>query len=288
MSVTRRTIIQSMLTVPLLAAGNAVGAADEASARLIMLENRHGGRLGVAVLDLAGGTRLAHRAGERFAMCSTFKFLAAAAVLARVDRGEDRLERRIKFSNADLVEYSPVTKNHVADGMTVAEVCDAAITLSDNTAGNLLLATLSGPSGLTAFARTLGDEITRLDRIEPDLNEARPGDPRDTTTPAAMLETMRKIVLGDALSTTSRERLAAWLIANKTGDTRLRAGLPKTWRIGDKTGSGGNGGSNDIAVAWPPGRAPFLIAAYFAESRGSAEQRNAVLAEVGQIVAAGV
>lgn len=285
--ITRRIVIGGLLASASLGGGPA-RAAGEAVARLADLEKRHGGRLGVAVLDLAKGVRIEHRAGERFALCSTFKFLAAAAVLARVDRNEERLDRRITYTDADLVAYSPVTGKHVADGMTVGELCDAAVTLSDNTAGNLLLASLGGPSGLTAYARTLGDTITRLDRIETALNEATPGDLRDTTTPAAMLETMRKLIVGDALAAASRAQLIAWLVAGKTGDARLRAGFPAGWRVGDKTGTGGHAATNDIAVAWPPGRAPILVAAYYAESRATPDQRNAVLAAVGQIIAASV
>jgi beta-lactamase class A len=219
-------------------------------------------------------------------MCSTFKFLAAACVLARVDKKEERLDRRVTFAESDLVTYSPVTKDRVgAGGMSVAELCEAAMTLSDNSAGNLLLASFGGPAGLTAFARSLGDDVTRLDRTETALNEATPGDPRDTTSPAAMLETMRKLVVGDALSAAAREQLIAWLIANKTGDKRLRAGLPKDWRVGDKTGSGDHGVANDIGIAWPPGRAPIIVSAYFAESPQSMEARSTVLEMVGRIVA---
>ncbi len=261
---------------------------DEVKARLVELEGKSGGRLGVAMLDTATGNRFGHRADERFALCSTFKFLAAACVLTRIDRKEEQLDRRIIFTEKDLVTYSPVTKEHVGTGMTLAELCEAAITLSDNTAGNLLLASLGGPAGLTAYARSLGDLVTRLDRIETELNEAKPGDPRDTTTPAAMLENLRKTVLEDALSKSSREQLTAWLVANKTGDKRLRAGFPKDWRVGDKTGSGENGAANDIAIAWPPGRAPIIVTVYFAESVLSADERNHVIAEVGRIVAAGV
>jgi beta-lactamase class A len=220
-------------------------------------------------------------------MCSTFKFLAAACVLARVDRGEESVGRRVVYGKADLVPYSPVTEKHVGEGgLAIGEICEAAVTLSDNTAGNLLLDSFGGPSGLTAYTRSLGDDVTRLDRRETELNEARPGDPRDTTTPAAMVEIMRKTVLGTVLSTGSREQLAAWLVANKTGDKRLRAGVPKGWQVGDKTGSGANNATNDIAVIWPPGRAPIVVVAYYAEARGSDEERSAVLAEVGRLAAA--
>ena len=227
-----------------------------------------------------------HRADERFAMCSTFKFLAAAFVLARVERGEEHRERRVRFTKEDLVPYSPVTEAHTDEtGMTLDALCEAAITRSDNTAGNLLLASFGGPQGLTAYARSLGDSVTRLDRTETQLNEATPGDVRDTTTPAAMGENMRRLLIGNALSAASRERLSAWLIANRTGDRRLRAGLPAGWRVGDKTGSNGRSATNDIAIVWPPQGGPFLVTAYYDAPSLSEEQRNAVLADVGRVVA---
>jgi beta-lactamase class A len=228
----------------------------------------------------------AHRGNERFALCSTYKFLAAAFVMARVDRKEENLARRIVYGKGDLVTYSPITEKHGGkDGLAVGEICEAALTLSDNTAGNLLLDSFGGPEKLTAYMRSLGDDITRLDRRETALNEATPGDPRDTTTPLAMLEALQKIVLGTALSSSSREQLTAWLVANKTGDKRLRAGLPKDWRVGDKTGSGENNAANDVAVMWPPGRAPIIVTAFYAEAGASDSERNAVLSEVGRLAA---
>jgi beta-lactamase class A len=251
------------------------------------LKRRHGGRLGVAVLDSAGVSVIAHRGDERFALCSTFKFLAAALVLARVDRKQESLTRRIVYAGDYLVPYFPVTEKHAgASGLTVGEICEAAMTLSDNTAGNLLLDSFGGPAELTAYVRSLGDNVTRLDRREPDLNEAKAGDPRDTTSPVAMLEVLRKTDLGTALSTSSREQLTVWLVANHTGDKRLRAGVPKGRRVGDKTGSGANNATNDIAVIWPPMRAPIVVATYYAEARESDDQRNAVLSEVGRLASA--
>ena len=186
-----------------------------------------------------------------------------------------------------LPESAQILQKHVgAGGLSVGEICEAAMTLSDNTAGNLLLDSFGGPAGLTAYMRSLGDSVTRLDRRETELNEAKPGDPRDTTTPNAMLEILRKTVLGTALSTSSREQLTAWLVANKTGDKRLRAGVPKDWRIGDKTGSGENNATNDVAVMWPPDRAPTIVAAYYAEAHASVDERNAVLSEIGRLAAA--
>ena len=278
------------LTSALLGAGFTAFAStredDALSLRMAGVEKESGGRLGGAILDLSTNLQIAHRADERFPMCSTFKVLASALVLHRVDSGSERLDRRIAFASSDVVAYSPATKPRAgSEGMTVAEICRAAMTLSDNTAANLLLASFGGPPALTAFVRSLGDPVTRLDRIETDLNEAAPGDPRDTTTPAAMLKTLRNLVLGNVLASASRTRLSKWLTENKTGDTRLRAGFPRGWVIGDKTGSGENGTANDIAVIWPPRRAPVLVTAYLTQAPGTAEDRNTVLANVGRAIA---
>ncbi|HWU75842.1 MAG TPA: class A beta-lactamase [Rhodanobacter sp.] len=255
-------------------------------ARLAALQRRHGGRLGVAMLDTGTGRRIAQRGDERFLLCSTFKVLAVAAVLARVDAGKERLDRRIVYGPDALLDYAPVTRQHVgAHGMTVAALCEAAITLSDNTAANLLLASLGGPAGVTRFVRGLGDPVTRLDRTEPALNEGSPGDMRDTTTPNAMLATLQRLLLGKVLADASRERLAGWLRACTTGTGRLRAGMPPHWQAGDKTGSGAHGESNDVAIFWPPQRKPILVTAYYAGSSADSKQRNAVLAEVGRIAA---
>lgn len=249
------------------------------------IEAESGGRLGVAVLDTPSGERIGHRADERFPMCSTFKLLAAAAILARVDAERERLDRRIRFEAGDVVVNSPITKDrHGGDGMSLAELCEAAMTASDNTAGNLLLANLGGPAGLTAYARSLGDTVTRLDRIEPELNEALPGDPRDTTTPAAMLANLHTLALANALSAKSRDQLVQWLVGNKTGDTRLRAGLPAEWRAGDKTGAGDNGTTNDVGLIWPPDRAPVIVSVYLTGTSATGERRNASVASVGRAV----
>jgi len=265
----------------------AVDAAEEAATtRLAALERQHGGRLGVAMLDTGNGRRVGHRADERFLMCSTFKLLAVAAVLARVDHGVERLGRRIVFGQDALLAYAPVTSHRVgAPGMTVAELCEAAITVSDNTAANLLLASLGGPAAVTAYVRSLGDDATRLDRIEPELNVASPGDLRDTTTPSSMLADLHTLLLGNALSAASREQLATWLCATSTGLEQLRAGMPAGWRVGDKTGSGAQRETNDVAIIWPPQRKPLLVTAYYAGSTIEADERHAVLAEVGRIAA---
>jgi beta-lactamase class A len=254
-------------------------------ARLAALQRRHGGRFGVAMLDTGTGHRIARLGDERFLLCSTFKLLAVAAVLARVDAGKEKLDRRIVFGPDVLLDHAPVTRQHIGTpGMTVAALCEAAITLSDNTAANLLLASLGGPAAVTRFVRRLGDEMTRLDRTEPELNQGRPGDIRDTTTPNAMLDTLQRLLLGRALADVSRIRLIGWLRACTTGIDKLRAGVPKDWQAGDKTGST-HGQSNDVAIFWPPRRKPLLVTAYYAGSSADSEQRSTVLAEVGRIAA---
>lgn len=289
----RRTLLATLalagLAAPFARAmaspGTAAAAASEA---LQALERRNGGRLGVCILDTGTGLRAGHRMDERFPMCSTFKVLLAAHVLARAEHGEERLDRTLPIERERLVSWSPVTGERVGDEMTVDALCEAILSVSDNTATNLLLDASGGPAALTAFARSLGDAVTRLDRMETALNEATPGDPRDTTSPAAMLDSMRAVLLGPALGPASRERLIGWMVASRTGQARLRAGLPPDWRVGDKTGTSNNRTSNDIAIAWPPGRAPVLVTAYYTESELSQAQRDVVLAEVGRIAGSAV
>lgn len=249
------------------------------------IEAGAGGRLGVAVLDTATGRTDGHRLDERFPMCSTFKWLAAALVLHRVDAGEEHLARRIPYGKADLVPHSPVTAEHAGGaGLSLGQLCEATVTTSDNTAANLILQSFGGAAAVTRHARRLGDRMTRLDRDEPSLNSALPGDPRDTTTPRAMALALNTAVLGEALSPTSRAQLVAWLEATRTGLDRLRAPLPSDWRAGDKTGAGDRGTNNDVAVFWPPRRAPLVVAAYLTGSPAPWAQRNAALAAVGRAV----
>ncbi|WP_152093380.1 class A beta-lactamase [Rhizobium dioscoreae] len=288
----RQSLAGSLLALPVLAGLSAVGrTADDntGEAQLATLESKHPGRICVSILDTASGRRIEHRAGERILMCSTFKALAAALVLARVDKGEEKLDRRVHYRTSDLIDYSPATEPNAGDnGMTVGELCAAAVTLSDNTAANLLLASFGGPKAMTAFCRSLGDDLTRLDRTEPTLNyHDTPDDQRDTTTASAMLENLRRLLFTDALTPASRSQLAAWLITNKTGDARLRAGLPKGWLVGDKTGTNGDkaGNANDIAVLWPANRAPIIVTAYCEIPEIAADERNAIIAEIGRIAA---
>ena len=254
--------------------------------QISMIEKRHGGRLGIAALNTATGMRIEYRSAERFAMCSTFKFILVAAVLKQVDEKKISLDRGIPYTTADLLDWAPITKKHVSDGaMTVERLCAAAIEYSDNTAANLLLDLLGWPKAVTAYARSLGDSVTRLDRNEPSLNDNLPNDDRDTTSPSSMVETMNKVLSGHALSPSSRKILENYLLANTTGANRLRAGIPSDWRVGDKTGTGSNGAVNDIAVMWPPDRSPIFVAVYYSGSPSPNSDREAVLAEVGKLIA---
>lgn len=271
-----------------VAAGGAPAMAQSAWSRLpgefARIERSQGGRLGVAVLDTGGRRAAEHRGGDRFPMASTFKMLLGGAVLARIDAGQDSLERRIRFGRGDLVTYSPATEGQAGgEGMTVAALLEAMMTLSDNTAANLLLSAIGGPEGLTAFLRRHGDAVTRLDRVEPALNEGTPGDPRDTTSPAAMLATMRALTLGEALSAPSRARLVWLMEGNRVSGSLFRARLPQGWRIGDRSGAGGFNTRGIAAVIWPSGgRAPLLVTAYLTEGpQRTLAARDAVLAEVG-------
>ena len=277
-------MVRGLLVLAFLA-GSAAFAENDAANRIAAIEARVGGRIGVAALDTSNDKHLDYRSGERFPMCSTFKFLAAAAVLKRVDEKKEKLERFVPYNAKDILEYAPVTKEHLKEGgMTLGALCEAAIEQSDNTAGNLLLNAIGGPAGLTNFVRTLGDRVTRLDRIEPELNSAIRGDERDTATPAAISSDMQRLLLGDALSEASRRQLDDWLQRNETGGPMIRAGVPKTWSVGDKTGRGSNGATNDIAIMRPPGRAPILLAIYSVGSTATANDRAAAIAEVTKVL----
>lgn len=262
-------------------------AATEFAAEIAELERKSGGRLGVAVLDANNGARLGHRGDERFPMCSTHKLFTVAAVLKKVDHGTENLDRVVHFTKQDLIANSPVTETHVGGvGITVHELCEAAVTVSDNTAANLLLASIGGPMRWTAFMRSIGDEVSRLDRNEPTLNESLPGDRRDTASPNAIVSDLRALLLGDVLLPDSRDLLRGWMVQCKTGDHRLRAGLPADWKEGDKTGTGSRGTSNDIAIVWPPHRAVLLVAAFLTGSTLDDARRDEILAVAGKAIAA--
>lgn len=286
-AITIRTALAGALAIAAMQIARPTDLAAEPGidARLAQIEAEAKGRLGVAILDTKTGQLYGQRGLERFPLCSTFKVLAAARVLDRADHGEEKLDRRVVINKDDIVPFSPVTEKHVGgEGMTVGELAAAALTQSDNTAANALLASVGGPQALTEYLRTLGDKTTRVDRTEPQLNDVKAGDFRDGTTPRAMAYTLQRIFLGNVLSKTSEKQLADWLVANKTGDARLRAGFPADWRVGDKTGTC-NGATNDVAIVWPPNRPPVIVAAYLADSKASPEAREKALADVGRAAA---
>lgn len=261
----------------------------EFAAAIAAIQTRVGGRVGAYMLDTQSQLELAFNARERFAMCSTFKLLLAAAVLRRVDVGTLALDHKLPLRPEDMVSHAPVTSAHLAEGsMSVRDLCAATVTVSDNPAANILLAAIDGPSSLTHFLRGIGDRVTRLDRTEVELNTNLPGDPRDTTSPQAMAHSVEKVLLGDVLTTQSRLQLIAWLRQSTTGQRRLRAGLPADWKAGDKTGTGANGAANDVMIAWPAGRSAVIGTVYLSESTLSTGALEQAHAEIGKVFAATV
>lgn len=261
--------------------------ATEVQQKLAALEKQSGGRLGVALINTADDSQLLYRGDERFAMCSTSKTIVAAAVLKQSETQSDILQKKMAIEKADLTNWNPVTEKYVNKEMTLAELSAAALQYSDNTAMNKLVEHLGGPGKVTAFARSIGDTTFRLDRKEPELNTAIPGDERDTTTPLAMANSLRNLALGDALAVPQRTQLVDWLKGNTTGGQSIRAGLPKNWVVGDKTGGGDYGTTNDIAVIWPEGRAPLILVTYFTQPQQDAKGRKDVLAAAARIVTEG-
>jgi beta-lactamase class A len=253
----------------------------EDDGRLARLERRYDARLGIYAEHTGSGSTLTHRADERFAFCSTFKALATAAVLDRYPRSH--LDDVVTYSADDLMASSVITERHVDTGMTVRRLCDAAVRHSDGTAGNLLLRDIGGPSRLTAFARSLGDTVTRMDRIEPHIVSARPGDPRDTSSPRALGGSFREIVLGDALPPGKRAFLRDLLERSTTGDERIRAGVPQDWTVASKTGTGDYATANDIAVVWPPGSSPLVVAIMSSRSTADAAYDEALIADAAAL-----
>ncbi|MEU5000024.1 class A beta-lactamase [Streptomyces sp. NPDC021622] len=257
-------------------------AMAQAASRFATLERKHDARLGVYALATRTGAVLTHRADDRFAFCSTFKALAAAAVLDR--NPLSHLDKVVTYSEADVDSISPITKDHVATGMTIRQLCDAAVRYSDGTAGNLLMRDIGGTRRLTAYLRGLGDAVSRMDQFEPELNDNRPGDPRDTTTPRAVARDYQELVIGKALPARKRALLKDWLERSTTGAKRIRAGLPKGWTLAHKTGTGNYGRANDIAVVWPPNAAPIVLAIMSDRSGYDAEPREALIAEAAEYV----
>ena len=248
------------------------------------LEIASRGRLGVSAINTANHAEIQYRQNEHFPFCSTFKVMGVAAVLQESTEKPNLLQQRVHYKQDDLVTYSPITEQHLRDGMSVVELCEATLTTSDNMAMNLLMKILGGPKVVTAFARSIENDSFRLDRWEPDLNSAIPNDPRDTTSPIAMRTSLQKLVLGNGLPTYQQTLLQSWLQKNKTGASRIRAGTPKTWRVGDKTGTGEYGTTNDIGIIYPSGCKPIVVTIYFTQVKKDAKPQEEVIASATKIV----
>lgn len=280
----RRTALRALTALPVChLSACAHPAAPETDERFAALEKDLGGRLGVSALDIGNGRSVGYRQHERFAMCSTFKAIAAAAILARNSEEPGFLQKHIRYSKDDLVPYSPVTEQHLRDGMTLEQLCAATVIHSDNGAGNLILRQIGGPEGLTRFARKIGDTMFRLDRWEPDLNTAYAGDPRDTTTPGAMTSTLNALLVGKALPVRERALLNRWMLDCATGAARIRSGVPAGWKVADKTGTGGYGSANDIGVIWRDG-APIVLSIYTVQHAKDSEARSDIVAAATRLV----
>ena len=278
-SPTRRHLLLALASLPLAATARPPDYHPEFAA----LERELHGEIGLAAIDSASGRTIGHRQDRRFPMCSTFKTVLAAAILARADAVPGLLDKRLALPKESFVSYSPITGRHAGNAMSVAELCAAALQYSDNTAANTLMRELGGPSALTQYARSLGDEHFRLDRWETELNSAIPGDERDTTTPSAMAQTLRKLLLQDGLAPARQSQLREWMLGNTTGDSRIRAAVPAGWRVADKTGTGSYASASDIAVIYPPERAPIVLAIYTRTPRKDAQGRSDIIARAARI-----
>lgn len=270
----------SLLASPMLWADNN----NTVEEQLNTLEKYSQGRLGVALINTEDNSQIIYRGEERFAMASTSKVMAVAAVLKASEKQAGLLDKNITIKKSDLVAYSPITEKHLTTGMTLAELSAATLQYSDNTAMNKILDYLGGPAKVTQFARSINDVTYRLDRKEPELNTAIHGDPRDTTSPIAMAKSLQALTLGDALGQSQRQQLVTWLKGNTTGDHSIKAGLPKHWVVGDKTGSGDYGTTNDIAVIWPENHAPLILVIYFTQQEQDAKYRKDIIAKAAEIV----
>lgn len=289
-SVRRRSLLIAALATPManlaLPAYGANARFTQQVAALKKIESASAGRLGVSALDVASGLRLQYRADERFPFCSTFKVIVAAAILQKSTSATALLHKRIRYDQQELDKsgYAPITQQHLQTGMTVAELCAATLQYSDNAAVNLLMRELGGLAAINAYARSIGDQTFRLDRWEPELNSAVPGDERDTSTPAAMEVSLKQLTIGNALATAQRQQLVDWLKGNTTGTKRMLAGVPQGWTVGDKTGTGSYGSTNDIGLLWPAKGTPIVAAIYFTQYEKNATARDDVIAAATRII----
>ncbi|POA99544.1 carbapenem-hydrolyzing class A beta-lactamase [Chromobacterium sinusclupearum] len=282
MRLSRRLVLLSCLLLP-QAGFSAAMPANLPEQKIARLERDFGGQIGVYALDTGSGATVSYRADERFPLCSSFKGFLAASALAHSQSKPGFLDQTLHYGKEDLIVWSPISEKHQASGMTVAGLCAATVQYSDNAAANVLMKQLDGPAGLTAFMRSIGDSTFRLERWEPELNTAIPGDARDTSTPRAVAESLQKLTLGTALAAPQRQQLVDWLKGNTTGNQRIRAAVPAGWSVGDKTGTCGvYGTANDYAVIWPTGRAPIVMAVYTRASKKDIKHSDAVIADAAK------
>ncbi|MBX9577601.1 MAG: class A beta-lactamase [Chthoniobacterales bacterium] len=254
--------------------------------QLADLEASSGGHLGVAAVNTANEKHIEYRAEELFPFCSTFKVMVAAAILKQSMSDPHLLQQKMNYTEQDVDAsgYAPITKNHLATGMTISELCSAALCYSDNNAANLLIKKLGGPQAVTSFARSIGNSVFRLDRLEPELNSGIPGDIRDTSTPAAMENSLQKLALGNVLGASQQKQLVTWMTACTTGYNRIRAGVPIGWIVADKTGSGDYGITNDIGILYPLEGAPIVITIFFFQDKKDSPHREDVIAAATRIL----
>ncbi len=280
----KKLLVTTVMASAIMPYMSAIASTASIKQKLATIEASYDGRIGISAINTANNETIQYRENERFPFCSTSKVMAVAAILKRSMHESNYLQKNIIYKSDDVVTHSPITEKNIEKGMTISELSEATLTTSDNTAMNLLLKELGGPSAVTKFARSIGDFQYRLDRWEPELNSSIPGDKRDTTTPMAMGKSLKNLILGKTLGTEQRKQLWVWLKNNTTGDTRIRAGVPKGWIVGDKTGGGDYGTTNDIAIIYPPHCKPIVLVVYFTQFKKDATRKDEVIARVTRSV----
>lgn len=277
------SLLTLVATVCLLNACSEQPTEKDFTQKIHNLENESNGKIGISVINTANNKQLQSRGNETFSIQSTVKAIIAGAILKQSMNDPTLLDKKIHYQQSDIVFWSPITEKNVEQGLTISELCAAAVSYSDNTATNLLITQLGGTQAVTDFARTLGDNFFRLDNYEPNMN-SEPNDPRDKSTPNAMANNLQQLLFGDILGVSQKDLFATWLKNNTTGDNQIRAGVPKGWVVGDKTGSGSYGITNDIGVLYPPNAEPIIVAIYFIQKDKDAKKREDVVAAATRIV----
>jgi beta-lactamase class A len=281
----KKLLITAVISSAIMPYMSAIASTASIKQKIATIEASYDGRLGISAINTANNEHIQYRENERFPFCSTSKVMAVSAILKRSMHESNYLQKNITYKSDDVVTHSPITEKNIEKGMTISGLSEATLTTSDNTAMNLLLKELGGPSAVTKFARSIGDSQFRLDRSEPELSSSIPGDKRDTTTPMAMEKSLKNLVLSKTLGTEQRKQLWTWLKNNTTGDARIRAGVPTGWVVGDKTGGSDDyGTTNDIAIIYPPHCKPIVLVVYFTQFKKDATRKDEVVAQVTRTV----